>query len=92
MVIGLSGDATSLNPVIATDGISYTVEWPIFDSLLELDASLNVQPLLAESWDGVEGRPHLHLQAEEGRDLARRQAVHARATWPSPSTPSSTPR
>jgi peptide/nickel transport system substrate-binding protein len=51
MVIGLSGDATSLNPVIATDGISYTVEWPIFDSLLELDASLNVRPLLAESWD-----------------------------------------
>jgi peptide/nickel transport system substrate-binding protein len=51
MVIGLSGDATSLNPVIATDGISYTVEWPIFDSLLELDASLNVRPLLAESWE-----------------------------------------
>ena len=51
MVIGLSGDATSLNPVIATDGISYTVEWPIFVSLLELDASLNVRPLLAESWE-----------------------------------------
>jgi len=51
MVIGLSGDATSLNPVIATDGISYTVEWPMFDSLLELDASLNVKPLLAESWE-----------------------------------------
>jgi len=51
MVIGLSGDATSLNPVVATDGISYTVEWPLFDSLLELDASLNVKPLLAESWD-----------------------------------------
>jgi peptide/nickel transport system substrate-binding protein len=27
------------------------VEWPIFDSLLELDASLNVRPLLAESWE-----------------------------------------
>jgi glutathione transport system substrate-binding protein len=51
MVIGLGGDATSLNPVIATDGISYTVEWPLFDSLLELDTSLNVKPLLAESWE-----------------------------------------
>jgi peptide/nickel transport system substrate-binding protein len=51
MVIGLGGDATSLNPVIATDGISYTVEWPIFDSLLELDANLTVRPLLAESWE-----------------------------------------
>jgi peptide/nickel transport system substrate-binding protein len=51
MLIGLGGDATSLNPVIATDGISYTVEWPIFDSLLELDANLTVRPLLAESWE-----------------------------------------
>jgi peptide/nickel transport system substrate-binding protein len=51
LVVGLGGDATSLNPVVATDGISYTVEWPIFDSLLELDASLNVKPLLAESWE-----------------------------------------
>ncbi len=51
MVIGMSGDATSLNPVIATDSMSYIAEWPLFDSLLELDASLNVRPLLAESWE-----------------------------------------
>ena len=51
LVVGLGGDATSLNPVVATDGVSYTVEWPIFDSLLELDQSLNVKPLLAESWE-----------------------------------------
>jgi len=50
-VIGLSGDATSLNPVIATDSMSYTVEWPVFDSLVELDQKLNVRPLLAESWE-----------------------------------------
>src|SRR5262249_25548015 len=51
MVIGLSGDATSLNPVIATDSMSYIAEWPICDSLLELDQSLGVKPLLAESWE-----------------------------------------
>jgi peptide/nickel transport system substrate-binding protein len=51
MVLGLSGDATSLNPVLATDSMSYIVEWPLFDSLLELDATLNVRPLLAESWE-----------------------------------------
>src|SRR5207302_7522709 len=45
-VIGLSGDATSLNPVIATDGQSYIAEWPLFDSLVELDQGLNVRPLL----------------------------------------------
>jgi peptide/nickel transport system substrate-binding protein len=50
-VIGLSGDPTSLNPVIATDSMSYIAEWPLFDSLLELDQALNVRPLLAESWD-----------------------------------------
>ena len=50
-VIGLSGDATSLNPVVATDGQSYIAEWPLFDSLVELDQTLNVKPLLAESWE-----------------------------------------
>jgi len=50
-VIGMSGDATSLNPVIATDGRSYIAEWPLFDSLVELDQGLNVKPLLAESWE-----------------------------------------
>ncbi len=51
MVVGFQGDATSLNPVIATDQQSYIAEWPIFDSLLELDDKLNVKPLLAESWE-----------------------------------------
>src|SRR5499433_687414 len=50
-VIGLSGDATSLNPVVATDSQSYIAEWPLFDSLVELDQGLNVRPLLAESWE-----------------------------------------
>jgi peptide/nickel transport system substrate-binding protein len=51
LVIGFSGDATSLNPVVATDGQSYIAEWPIFDSLVELDDKLNVKPSLAESWE-----------------------------------------
>ena len=51
MVIGFLGDATSLNPIVATDGQSYIAEWPMFDSLVELDQSLNVRPLLAESWE-----------------------------------------
>src|SRR5262245_2493553 len=51
LVIGFQGDATSLNPVVATDGQSYIAEWPIFDSLVELDDKLNVKPLLAEAWE-----------------------------------------
>ncbi|HEV8307325.1 MAG TPA: peptide-binding protein [Methylomirabilota bacterium] len=50
-VIGFLGDATSLNPVVATDGQSYIAEWPMFDSLVELDEKLGVKPLLAESWE-----------------------------------------
>ncbi|PYM53673.1 MAG: hypothetical protein DMD79_25980, partial [Candidatus Rokuibacteriota bacterium] len=51
LVIGYLGDATSLNPVVATDGQSYIAEWPMFDSLVELDEKLGVRPLLAESWE-----------------------------------------
>jgi peptide/nickel transport system substrate-binding protein len=51
LVVGFTGDPVSLNPVVATDGQSYIAEWPIFDSLVELDDKLNVRPLLAESWD-----------------------------------------
>src|SRR6266568_1949344 len=51
MVIGFLGDATSLNPLVATDGQSYIAEWPMFDSLVELDQSLGVRPLLAASWE-----------------------------------------
>jgi peptide/nickel transport system substrate-binding protein len=50
-VIGYLGDATSLNPVVATDGQSYIAEWPIYDSLVELDDKLGVKPLLAASWE-----------------------------------------
>jgi peptide/nickel transport system substrate-binding protein len=58
-VIGLGGEATQLNPVVATDGFSYIAEWPLFDSLVELDQSLNVRPLLAESWEvSKDGLPY----------------------------------
>src|ERR1700746_1447231 len=51
MVIGFLGDATSLNPLVATDGQSYIAEWPMFDRLVEVGQNLNVRPLLAESWE-----------------------------------------
>jgi peptide/nickel transport system substrate-binding protein len=51
LVIGFNGDAMRLNPVLASDRQSYTVEWPIFDSLVELDQGLHIKPLLAESWE-----------------------------------------
>src|SRR5947209_18125000 len=51
MVIGFLGDATSLNPLVATDGQSYIAERSMFDSLFDLDQTRNVRTLLAESWE-----------------------------------------
>ncbi|HYM69188.1 MAG TPA: peptide-binding protein [bacterium] len=51
LVIGLGGDASFINPVVASDGQSYKVEWPVFDALVEYDENLNIRPALAASWD-----------------------------------------
>jgi peptide/nickel transport system substrate-binding protein len=51
LIIGFGGDATSLDPVIATDGQSYEAEWPIFDSLVTLTPDLKPAPGLAQSWE-----------------------------------------
>jgi len=51
LVIGIGGDASFINPVVASDGQSYKVEWPVFDGLVEYDEHLAIRPLLAETWD-----------------------------------------
>lgn len=51
LVIGVGGDASFLNPVVASDGASYKYNWMIFDGLVELDENLKIKPLLAESWE-----------------------------------------
>src|SRR6266516_3043038 len=51
LLVVLLGFAAPCPALAATDGQSYIAEWPMFDSLLELDQNLNVRPLLAESWE-----------------------------------------
>ncbi len=51
LTIGLNSDASFLNPVIASDGTSYKVEWSAFDCLVEYDETLAIKPLMAERWD-----------------------------------------
>ena len=90
-VIGYLGDATSLNPVIATDGQSYIAEWPIFDSLVELDEKLGVKPLLAESWEVSRDGLTYTFKLKKGVS-GTTASPSPRATSPSPSTRSSIPR
>jgi peptide/nickel transport system substrate-binding protein len=51
LTIGLRGDASFLDPIIASDGQSYEVEWSLFDCLVEYDENLAIKPALAERWE-----------------------------------------
>jgi peptide/nickel transport system substrate-binding protein len=68
LVIGVGGDASYLNPVVASDGASYKYNWLIFDGLVELDENLKIKPLLAQTWDispdGLSYTFHLNPKAK----------------------------
>lgn len=68
LTIGLNSDASFLNPVIASDGTSYKVEWSAFDCLVEYDETLAIKPLMAERWDvspdGMSYTVHLRKDIE----------------------------
>ncbi|HVB11180.1 MAG TPA: peptide-binding protein [Bacillota bacterium] len=66
LIIGFGGDATTLNPVIATDGQSYEAEWPIFDSLVTLTPDLKPAPGLATSWDVSQDGLHYTFHLRQG--------------------------
>lgn len=51
LTVGLRGDASFLDPIIASDGQSYEVEWSLFDCLVEYDENLAIKPALAERWE-----------------------------------------
>ena len=58
----------------------------IFDPLKPLDSAETVIPELAERWSWQDNFRNLVLLPAEERDVARRQAVHRRATSSTPST------
>ena len=49
-VEGAAGDASILNPILAADSSSSSINSLIFDSLLDYDEELRLRPRLAESW------------------------------------------
>src|SRR5699024_2328059 len=54
LVIAKSAEAVSLDPAGSNDVPSSDVQENIYESLTQLDENLDVQPLLAESWEAVE--------------------------------------
>lgn len=54
LTIGLSGDAISLDPVMSNDNQSSNVTTQIYEGLVKLDPSGEIQPSLAESYEQVD--------------------------------------
>lgn len=54
LTVGLAGDPVSLDPHAANDGISLYVMNGIYDTLVELNTDLEIQPSLAESLEPIE--------------------------------------
>ena len=66
----------NLAPYISTSAPIGQVTAKVYDGLLEYGFDLKPKPALAESWDDRARRQDRHLQAAQGREIPRRQAVH----------------
>jgi ABC-type transport system substrate-binding protein len=80
----LMGAATSLDPAIQTDAASAQIDAQLFESLTAVDASQQIQPALAATWETLDsGRRivfHLrpNLTFSDGSPLAAKDVV---ASW-----------
>lgn len=92
LTIGLSSDASFLDPVIASDSTSYKVEWSAFDCLVEYDQNLAVRPLMAEGWetspDGLSYTFHLRKNVvwHDGRPFTANDVAFWMYTMLNPKT------
>ena len=53
-VLGSSGDAQILNPILSADTSSSSINDLVFDGLIDLDENLKYRPRLAKSWSQYE--------------------------------------
>lgn len=56
VVVGTVGIAVSMDPLFAIDTGSQDYSHNVFETLIEYDADLNIQPLLAVSWNQVDAK------------------------------------
>ncbi len=67
------GDARRLNPVIANDSASGTINDQVFTGLVKYDKDIKLVGDLAEKWTIIEQRQDHHLSPPEEREMARRR-------------------
>ncbi|WP_088006864.1 ABC transporter substrate-binding protein [Indiicoccus explosivorum] len=66
LVYGRGADSVSLDPINVTDGESIRVTHSIFETLLEYDENLELQPKLATEWESSEDGLTWTFQLREG--------------------------
>lgn len=49
--VGLQGDVTTMDPHMSTSAVDRDVYYQLYNTLVALDANLNILPELAESWE-----------------------------------------
>ncbi len=67
------GDARRLNPVIANDSASGTINDQVFTGLVKYDKDIKLDRRPRRKMDGLERRQDHHLPSPEGRKMARRR-------------------
>ncbi|MGM9520875.1 MAG: ABC transporter substrate-binding protein [Oscillospiraceae bacterium] len=66
LVYCLSGEPSSMDPSMFAEGVSYTIYYQIYDTLIRKDAEGNLVGGLAESWEFSEDGKELTLKLVEG--------------------------
>ena len=66
MVIAVQTDATHLDPHVSSNGNSNLVTNSMYETLLAFDENLEIQPLLAESWEMSEDGLSYTFKLREG--------------------------
>lgn len=66
VVIALSSEPVTLNPVYLSDMVSYTVSELIFNGLTKFDKNMNIVPALAESWEFLNGGKEIKFHLKKG--------------------------
>jgi peptide/nickel transport system substrate-binding protein len=82
LVFALNGDVVSLAPFGIMPGLAHEGKELCYDSLVEYDSNLNIQPALAESWENPDDRTwvfHLRqgVKFHDGKDFKAEDVIYS---------------
>ena len=78
VVFAVASTFTTTDPYDANDTLSQAMAKSFYEGLFGFDKDMKMIPVLAESYDGQQGRPRLHDQAQEGHQVPRRHRLQGR--------------